>query len=227
MTAKRRLSLRELWLVSLLPAALVVIVSLGLPGPSKEIKAAETRLDQITGRAAQVRMQGQLQDASASLTESREELAQLEAREAEIMSSLEELQAPRETRSLAMADAMDQLTRRLAKHGVRVLAMKNVASRSLAPTQTAQYGSGRKRRAAARLNASSSAASNRAARSSSNRKTNWQVSVAGTWPSVRAALADVQAFPTGLGLSALEMQPARPGTSLHRWELFVHEVGAP
>lgn len=224
MKPKSKISQRELWLLSLLPAALVLIVSLGLPGPAAEIAETETRLARVTGADAQQRMAGQLSDASKELRESRAQIEQLEVREAELRSRLEELQRPRNRTlgGLDMADALDELTERLARHGVRVLAMHSEDAARSGATRTTSARSRRRR-----AGTSAAAARSYAGASTSRRATSWEVSVAATWPSLRAALADLEAFPGGLWLSALAMEPAQPNSSLHRWDLIVTEAGAP
>lgn len=220
---KSKISLRELWLVSLLPAALVLIVSMGLPGPADEIAAIQTQLARVTGSDAQQRMARQLSEASTQLRESREQIEQLEVREAELRSQLEPIEragggtGPR----LVMADALDELTERLSRHGVRVLAMHSDAA-----SRTGRTGATSSRSRRRRAKVGTAAAGSSVTNGTTNRRSNWEVSVAATWPALRAALADVEAFPTGLWLSALAMEPALPNSSLHRWDLYVNEAGA-
>lgn len=223
MKGKTKISLRELWLVSLLPAALVLIVSMGLPGPADEIAKVENQLSRLTGSDAQQRMARQLSEASTQLRESREQIEELEVREAELRSRLEPIEAVRKGTGprLVMADALDELTERLSRHGVRVLAMHGNASNRAGSTGGTSSRSRRRRPRAGTTAAGSSASSGAA-----NRRQIWEVSVAATWPALRAALADVDAFPTGLWLSALAMEPALPSSSLHRWDLYVNEAGA-
>ena len=201
MKLKRKTSLREVWLVSLLPAALVIIVSPAVPGPSGEIAAVERRLDQLGSGDAHQRVHSELRELSTQYSQNRQSLVELESREAELQKYIEELRLPVASGKLNMAEGLDEMTRRLAAHGVQVLAMVEEGSRrhvgSAAPS--------RKTGTAAQQQ--------------------WRVSVAATWPVVRAALADVEAFPPGLVLLAMQMHPPQSNVPLQRWELIVADSG--
>jgi hypothetical protein len=207
MTPKRKITQRELWLICLLPAALVVIVSMALPGPSDEIEAVERRLTQLTGGDAHEQIHSQLRELSEQREASEQDLAALTAREQSLRSQLAALQSPRPDRAaVAMAEALDELTGRLAGYGVQVLAMEQAGS-------TSRVGSARSSQAGAGQRSGYSGG-------------DWQVSVAARWPAIRAALADGDAFPPGLALSAMRMESPRPNMPLRRWELIVTDMQA-
>lgn len=124
MKAKRKISQREVWLMSLLPAALVMIISLGLPDKSDEIAAVEQRLGQASSAEAIARQHRELRDLATQLDESRQVLDALEAQEADLQARIRALQTPVAGRTQSLAQTLDALTRRLAEHGVQVLAMK-------------------------------------------------------------------------------------------------------
>ncbi len=197
MKPKRKVTHREVWLVSLLPAALVVIVSMALPGPADEIRAAEQRLNQLTSGDAHERLHTEYREITAQLQESQRALTELEAREAELEAQISTFASPtRPAQRLEMAQTLDELTRRLGEHGVQVLAM------------TEAQGS--------KSNASPAMVA----------KADWRVSVAATWPAMSEALSDDDTFPQGLALSAMKMEKPRPNLSLQRWELIVVDLGA-
>jgi len=187
MKPKRKFSQREVWLVSLLPAALAAVVALALPGPSSELAAAERRMNQLTGGGGRQVVQNQVRELETQIKERGKELAELDARAAHLHERLRSLQAPVAARKLDMAAGLDELSRRLGGHGVQVLAT------------TEESGSERSR--------------------------GWKVSVAATWPALRAALAQSSTFPEGLTLSALRMEAPRPDVVLRRWELVVAAAG--
>ena len=206
---KRKISQRELWLIALLPAALVVILSLAVPGPAGVAAEMEERLDRLTSGNSGASMHTQLRDLAAEHQASRQQMAELEAREAVARAGIESLQAPAARRALAfnMAEGLDELTSRLGGHGVQVLAMVEDA------------GSGQGKFVAGTKGRAASGGSTIARR-------DWQVSVAATWPAMREALADAGTFPRGLALSALKMEPPRPNVRVQRWELMVSDSGA-
>ena len=214
MKPKRRISRREVWLVSLLPAALVVIVSLGLPDKSEQIAQAERRLDQAYSGDAIARQHSELQSLATQLDESRQALEALVAQEADLLARIQALQAPVAGRTQSMAEALDELTRRLAGHGVQVLAMME-ANRAGRSESGAPARGARVRGLLDSLVGGGAAA-----------RQDWQVTVAATWPAVREALAETDTFPPGLALAALQMAPARPTGPLRRWELVVSDLGA-
>lgn len=200
---KRKISQRETWLMALLPAALVVILSLALPGPAGEVAEMQDRLERLTGGEAEASMHKQLRDLATELKSNRQELAELETGEAAVAARIQSLQSPVAGRAFNMAEGLDELTRRLAGHGVQVLAMIE------------DGGSRQGKSAGGGASGGGSAA-----------RRDWQVSVAATWPEVREALADADTFPQGLALSALKMEPPRPNVPLQRWELIVSGSGA-
>ncbi|MEM8884618.1 MAG: hypothetical protein AAGD14_11150 [Planctomycetota bacterium] len=218
MTKKARVSKRELWLISLLPSALVVILSLAIPGPADEIPEVEERLNRLTSSDAHARRHSQMRAFAKQLKESKAKQAELKSREAALKAELDAPPVPRAVRTLAMAEALDELTRRLAAHGVRLLAMEQSTSTASAPAKTSAARI-RRARGGARKPSPGPVGSAEKPRS-------WQVSLAATWPAVRAALADPRTVPPGLALSALAMDPARLGVPLRRWELIVEDAGA-
>lgn len=201
MKPKQKISQRELWLVSLLPAALVIIVSLAIPGPADKIAETERRLEQLSGGDAHESFHKQLRQHTTQLKASEQELAELEARETIAQSRLHALQSPGRSGTLEMAEALDKLTHGLARHGVRVLAMEKTRSNRTTPAKSSTARS-------------------------SDQQSDWQISVAATWPAVRQALADANTFPPGLALSAMKMDPPRPNVALRKWELIVTDAGA-
>ena len=209
-----RISRREVWLVSLLPAALVVIVSLGLPDASDEIAALERRLNQVSSGDAIARQHSDLRALATQLDESRQALEGLAAEQADLLVRIQALQAPVAGRTQSMAEALDELTRRLAGHGVQVLAMME-ANRAGRSESAAPARGARVRRLLGSLTGGGAAA-----------RQDWQVTVAATGPAVREALAETDAFPPGLALAALHMAPARSTVPLRRWELVVSDLGA-
>jgi DNA-binding transcriptional MerR regulator len=125
--AKRRISQRELWLASLLPAALVIIISLGLPNKSDEIDAVERRLEQAASAETIASQRERLRELATELEESREALDALTAQETDLLARIQALQAPVAGRTQSLAQALDALTRRLAVHRVQVLAVTGAA----------------------------------------------------------------------------------------------------
>ncbi|MEM1210693.1 MAG: hypothetical protein AAGI68_00190 [Planctomycetota bacterium] len=198
MTPKRKVSQREVWLLALLPAALVAIVSFALPGPADEVSALELRLERASTSEAQA--QSRLREYAQQLQESRKELAALEAQEAQLNAEVRRLNRPSTQRRarLDVAAMLDEFARRLSGHGAQVLAMEIGKARP-----------GVKR------------AANVPGQPSGREPQEWVVSVAGTWSTLRAAMADEDAFPKGLGLSAIKMDPVRSNGALRRWELIV------
>lgn len=228
MTEKKPMSRRELWLVSLLPAALVLIVSTGLPGPGEEIATAERRLEQMTSAAAQRRLSDRLREATAELAEARSAIEELDLREEALELRLAAARAPREVvapkRRPPMAYVLDELASRLEVRGIRVLAMDPVRSGSTpAAPFVAANPFARRSRAKARARGEQVSA----ARTTSATAARWSVTVAATWPDLMDALRDEDSFPEGLGLLALDMEPARRASSLHSWQLTVSEVATP
>jgi exonuclease VII large subunit len=124
--AKLKVSQRELWMMALLPAFLVIIVSMGLPDKSEEIAAAERRLDRVSSPEAVARQRQQLQELATQLEESRQTLDVLAAQEADLKERIQAAQSPVAGRTQSMAHALDMLTRRLAGHGIQVLAVTEV-----------------------------------------------------------------------------------------------------
>ena len=123
MKPTRKISQREVWLVSLLPAALVIILSLGLPDKSDEIAAVERRLGQASSTEVIARQHRELRELATQLDESRQTLDALEAQEADLQNRIRALQTPVADRTRSLAQTLDALTRRLAGHGVQVLAV--------------------------------------------------------------------------------------------------------
>ncbi|MEM9386639.1 MAG: hypothetical protein AAGA68_16390 [Pseudomonadota bacterium] len=124
MMLKRRLSRRELWLVCLMPAALVVIASLGLPkGETSRIPDMERRLNLLTSDEALARRAREQRDLTNELRESEQTLAELKNREAQLKERVDALRVPSGSRASAMAQGLDRLTRQLSRNGVQVLGM--------------------------------------------------------------------------------------------------------
>lgn len=199
MKTKTKLSQREVWLVVLLPAALVAIISYAIPGPADKVAELEKALERAGGNEADAH--SQMRDLSQQLKQGREALAALEAKEAELSVQIQSLNKPPQQREVFnLAGALDELTRRLSLHGAQVLAMEACAKQTAAgrPVQGGRGQSG--------VHTSPQ---------------EWAVSVAATWPVLRAALADADAFPPGLALSAMKMEQAQPNRTLRRWELVV------
>ena len=189
-----------------------------ISGPADELASAEQRWNRLTSPDAQKRTQDQLQEYLTESKASQEELARLEAREIELTSLLQtqRLQAQlreegsEEERRSTMAEALDELTDRLSRHGVRMLAM-----------EPSDSGGGRSHR----LQATQRAAA-RKDREKAAKQPDWHMIVLATWPAVKAALTDPSVFPAGLALAALKMEPAKPRTTFRRWELVVSEGGS-
>ncbi|MEM6552378.1 MAG: hypothetical protein AAF750_09670 [Planctomycetota bacterium] len=191
MTPKRKVSQREIWLLALLPAALVAIVSFSLPGPADELPELEDRLERLSTDGAQT--QSKLRAFSQEMSKTRQEQKALEARETELKAAIASISKPTaRSATLNMAGVLDELAHRLNAHGVQVLAMETGGPRAPKPIDAATGTPPRQ----------------------------WVVSVAATWPALRSALADDQVFPPGLGLAAMKMDPAQNNRSLRRWELI-------
>ncbi|MEO0476261.1 MAG: hypothetical protein AAF085_09895 [Planctomycetota bacterium] len=196
MKSKSKISQREVWLLALLPAALVVIVSFALPSPADEVAELEQRLDQMSSNEEQTL--NQLREYSDQLKQNNQEIESLEAREADLSSQIRLLNRPKQRRQmLDLADALDELARRLSKHGAQVLAMEASDQGTVARgVKQSDSRSGAEQR-------------------------EWVVSLVATWPVLRTALADPQAFPLGLALSAMKMESVPSSGVLRRWELVV------
>ena len=121
MTAKRKISQRELWLVALVPTALVLILSQALPDVNDKIAAAERRLEQLGSTEARVRWSTELGALQTRLEESRQALEALAAQKVEVQARFDAFQAPAPGRAQSMAQALDTLLLRLADHGLQVL----------------------------------------------------------------------------------------------------------
>ncbi|MEM8710404.1 MAG: hypothetical protein AAGG01_05595 [Planctomycetota bacterium] len=229
MTPKKRISTRELWLVSLLPAAIVLIFSFAFPGPAKEIDGLEANLARLMSNETQQRLASQLQEATENLSSGKEELIALDKRIADLEAELAVKEAPKaKMLPLQMTDALDFLTNRLAAHGVRVVSMERADGPAKAVSSfVSSSRASRRRRARSGTGSSLASQSADVSGSDASGKARWRVSVAATWPNAHRALADIDAFPPGLGLYAFEMESARPGSSLHRWNFIVSEVGKP
>ncbi|MEM9301693.1 MAG: hypothetical protein AAGE01_06260 [Pseudomonadota bacterium] len=230
MSTKRPISRRELWLVSFLPAALVLIVSLGLPkGDVKNIPDMERRLAQLSTESAVQRRARDLRTLTAELTESQAQLDALSVRETALQARVDAIRSPGAGPGADMAKGLDALTKQLAGHGVQVLGMVQTGgSRTSLATNPAatrdirvpnRPASRSSRRRAARVRSASSAALG------ASNVPRWQVNVAATWPAMGAILADPETFPPGLALSAMTMQPPRPSLSLRVWQLTVSDAG--
>lgn len=197
MKAKSKVSPREVWLLALLPAALVLIVSFALPSPADEVAELEQRLERFTANEGQA--VSQLREYSKELQQSNQQLKALKLKETVLSSQIQAATKPQQRReTLDMAGALDELARRLSSHGAQVLAMAAGAQGSAVKASKGQ----------------SAGVSNTVRRE-------WIVSVVATWPVVRTALADAQTFPKGLALSAMNMEQAQPNGTLRRWELVV------
>jgi hypothetical protein len=210
MTAKRKISQRELWLVSLLPAGLVLILSQALPDASEEIAAAENRLEQLGSTDARMRQSTRLSELKARLEQSQQDLEALAGQKAELQARVDALQAPVAGRAQSMAQALDTLGQRLAAHKVQVLEAGSAVGDSAASRREPGFF--------ARFEAGS--------RSGVATPRDWQIGVAATWPAMLAALEDPETSVPGLALSALAMAPARPSLPLRRWVLIVNDLGA-
>lgn len=206
---KRKVSQRELWLIALLPAALVVIVSLALPGPAGEASELERRLERLAGDDTEASMHDQLEKLAEEHKASRQKLTDLGLQEKFLQAAIDAFESPAAQRAIAfnLAEGLDELSVRLAGHGVRVLAMVE---------DTAARGG---RSAGMR-------SSGRSGDTGQAKPTDWQVTVAAAWPAMRRALADAETFPRGLALSAMNMEPPRAGVGVQRWELVVTGAGA-
>ncbi|MEM9347602.1 MAG: hypothetical protein AAGB26_13390 [Planctomycetota bacterium] len=199
------MSQREVWLLALLPAALVVILSFALPGPKKKVADMEARLVRLTSQEADAHKQ--LHDQADALKKGRNEMQVLEAQQADLLAQIAALEEPATVQrrvALDMAGVLDELARRLSQHGAQVLAME--AQNQRAPSTSA---SGVK------------AKQNQSNRDPDALRPEWVVSLVATWPVLRKALADAEAFPQGLALSAMNMEPAPSSVTLRRWELVV------
>ncbi|MEM1090676.1 MAG: hypothetical protein AAF552_14820 [Pseudomonadota bacterium] len=250
MKQRHRLSRRELWLVSLLPAALVVIVSMGLPkGKVSEIPDLERRLTLLTSDEAVQRRAREQRELTDELRDRREALAALTAREKRLQARLDALLAPGSSRASAMAQGLDRLTRQLGNNGVQVLGMlpqggsgrlasttRPALSATTPRTTTASSASTSgtpARRLSRRQRRAAVDTSNRPGGLGASRLTNagtiqhlrWQVGAAATWSAMGEVLMSADNFPPGLALSALTMDPASRATPLRRWELTVTDAG--
>jgi len=197
MTAKTKVTQREVWLLALLPAALVLIVSMSIPGPGDEREQVEQRLEKAQSADARSRRQARREKLEGEISESRAELERVELELAERRARLDGLLRPAEAEvegpaeEQSFVESLDLMSQRLRTHGVLVTGME------------------------------SEGASGRAG------GVVMSVSAEAPWRAMGAALADVDAFPPGLGMKGLDMMPVRPGTPTREWTLRVAEVDLP
>ncbi|MEM9419134.1 MAG: hypothetical protein AAGA25_08825 [Planctomycetota bacterium] len=203
MSALQKLSKRELWMVSLLPAALVVIASFIVPSPADEVKQLEERLEQITQNTSPAQTIERAQTARAEIREAESTLEALSGEEASVQAQIETARRPevaiQTAYSASLAENLDELRARLADHGVQVLAIDSKATG--------------KSSTRSRAGASSLAVEK------------WRVTAVGRWGQVRQALNHSETFPEGLALLSIQMDEPSSRTALRRWELSVAPVG--
>jgi hypothetical protein len=197
MAQSRKITTRELWLVSILPAALVLILSAALPGPNNEIASATERLEKLTSGEAHAKMDRKLRLHATEQEQVEQQLAEFSAEEEMLRHTLAQLRSPGGSKHVSMAAAVSTLAQRMAMHDVHLLAMEN-ASREGEP----DHRSGNKNKVTQKK---------------------WQLEVAATWPAFRAALNDLNAFPPDIALLAISMHNAQSASTLRRWELIVKE----
>ncbi|MEN1727938.1 MAG: hypothetical protein AAGJ52_05815 [Pseudomonadota bacterium] len=244
MTKKRRISDRELWLVCLLPAALVMIVSLGLPkGEAGQIPDMERRLSLLSSEEAVQRRGAQLRELNGELADVQETLNDLNARRVQLQGDVDDFRTTGSQSTSAMAQGLDALTRTLGDNGIQVLGMtplrsgNRIATSPAVASSTSAAGSSvaeprrlrssrRARRASVGINSITRGASSSARGSTVVVNSRyWEIDVAASWSAMGAVLARPDAFPPGMALSALTMDPARPSTRLRRWQLTVADAG--
>ncbi|MEM1108868.1 MAG: hypothetical protein AAGH99_09285 [Planctomycetota bacterium] len=198
MSVLNKVSRRELWMVSLLPAALVVIASFVVPSPADDVEELETRLEQLTRNTTPAQEIERAQEARTGIREAEAALETLDAREEELEAEIEAARRPRAAvvgvgaGLVSMAEKLDELRVRLAEHRVQVLAIESDG----AATDGPEAG-----------------------------KT-WRVTVAGRWGEVLGAIEREDTFPRGLLLRSIQMEEPSLRTDLRRWELSVGPVGA-
>lgn len=123
MKTKSKVSQREVWLLALLPAALVVIVSFALPSPADKVAELNQRLEQARGDDAQ--RHKQLRVFSDERKRFQEELAVLSRTEADLTAQLRLLDVPTARGdTLNMTGILDTLLASLEKHGAKTLAIR-------------------------------------------------------------------------------------------------------
>lgn len=135
MMAKRQITKRELWLMSVLPGALVMIISMGLPNASKDITAAENQLERLMSTDARMRQATQLRELRAQSAEYQETQAELASQEVAIQTQINVLETPVTNRTQSLTQALHTLTVRLVGHGVQVLAMGKAKAESRSNAQ--------------------------------------------------------------------------------------------
>ncbi|MGB0332604.1 MAG: hypothetical protein ACPGPE_12410 [Planctomycetota bacterium] len=197
MTKKTKVTQREVWLLALLPAALVLIVSMSIPGPGDEREQVEQRLEKAQSADARSRRQARREKLEGELAETRAELERVQLEQAERRSHLEELQRPADlevegpAEERSFVESLDLMSQRLQAHGVVVTGMQS-------------EGTGRGAGGVV-----------------------MDVSAEAPWRAMGAALADVDVFPPGLGMRGIEMESVLPGTLTRTWTLKVAEVDRP
>ena len=82
MTKKTKVTQREVWLLALLPAALVLIVSMSIPGPGDEREQVEQRLEKAQSADARSRRQARREKLEGELAETRAELERVQLEQA-------------------------------------------------------------------------------------------------------------------------------------------------
>lgn len=202
MSALNKVSKRELWMVSLLPAALVVIVSFIVPTPAEEVHELEERLERMNQSAPSGTTLQRAEQSQAEIREAESSLEALEQQEEVLQTQIEMARRPETSvspaASVSLAIKLDELRARLAKHGVQVTAIDDKGAGPGKATQSTQPSSPTQ---------------------------TWSVTVFGRWTQVRAALDDPETFPWGLTLQSMQMDERSPQTALRRWELSVSPVG--
>ncbi|MEM6257677.1 MAG: hypothetical protein AAGI37_05130 [Planctomycetota bacterium] len=198
MKTQSKVSHREVWLISLLPAALVVIISFALPSPADQVSELEDELQRL--QAGEEEMLTELREYAAQLKRDKEEMVAMEQKEQELSAQLDSATAPPDEReTLDMAGVLDEFGRQLTAHGAQVVAMEEVTTGSTTKKTRGQD-----------------------AENQASIRREWVVRLVATWPVLHAALKDPEAFPRGLSLSAMNMEPTQPKSPLHRWELVVN-----
>ncbi|MEM9882008.1 MAG: hypothetical protein AAF800_03715 [Planctomycetota bacterium] len=201
MNALSKLSKRELWLVSMLPAVLVVIASFVVPRPADEVHELEEQLDRITQADPPGRTVQRAQEARSQIREHEASLEALARQAGELNTTIEAARRPAApaataaSASASLAENLDELRARLARYGVRVLAIDS-------------KGSAARRPSSAPLSSET-----------------WRVTAVGRWGEVRDALNQPGTFPAGLVLRSMQMDEPSSRTTLRRWEFSVAPAG--